>query len=46
MDVLSAHRNARDELKTLLGRWELLFEGTGIPVTNFQCGGVERACTQ
>ena len=28
MDVLSAHRAARDELKALLGRWELLFEGT------------------
>ena len=28
MDVLSAHRTARDELKTLLSRWELLFEGT------------------
>ena len=28
MDVLSAHRNARDELKALLGRWELLFEGS------------------
>jgi ATP-binding cassette, subfamily F, member 3 len=27
MDVLSAHRAARDELKALLGRWELLFEG-------------------
>jgi len=26
MDVLSAHRAARDELKALLGRWELLFE--------------------
>ncbi len=28
MDVLSAHRAARDELKALLGRWELLFEGS------------------
>jgi len=28
MDVLSAHRAARDELKVLLGRWELLFEGS------------------
>jgi hypothetical protein len=28
MEVLSAHRAARDELKALLGRWELLFEGT------------------
>ena len=26
MDVLSAHRAARDELKTLLTRWETLFE--------------------
>ena len=26
MDVLSAHRAARDELKTLLERWEELFE--------------------
>ena len=31
MDVLSAHRAARDELKTLLGRWELLFEGNESP---------------
>ena len=31
MDVLSAHRAARDELKALLARWELLFEGTGSP---------------
>ncbi len=28
MDVLSAHRAARDELKALLARWELLFEAT------------------
>jgi ATP-binding cassette, subfamily F, member 3 len=28
MDILSAHRAARDELKALLGRWELLFEGS------------------
>ena len=27
MDVLSAHRAARDQLKALLARWELLFEG-------------------
>ena len=27
IDVLSAHRAARDELKTLLSRWELLFDG-------------------
>jgi ATP-binding cassette subfamily F protein 3 len=27
-DILSAHRAARDELKALLGRWELLFEGS------------------
>ena len=33
MDVLSAHRAARDELKALLARWELLFEGDGIAVT-------------
>jgi len=26
MDVLSAHRASRDELKTLLTRWEVLFE--------------------
>ena len=26
VDVLSAHRAARDELKALLSRWELLFE--------------------
>jgi len=26
MDVLAAHRAARDELKELLGRWEALFE--------------------
>jgi ATP-binding cassette subfamily F protein 3 len=29
MDVLTAHRAARDELKALLGRWEILFEETG-----------------
>jgi ATP-binding cassette subfamily F protein 3 len=28
MDTLAAHRAARDELKALLGRWELLFEGS------------------
>ncbi|MGH3133388.1 MAG: ribosomal protection-like ABC-F family protein [Gaiellaceae bacterium] len=28
MDVLSAHRAARDELKELLARWEVLFAGT------------------
>jgi ATP-binding cassette subfamily F protein 3 len=27
MDVLAAHRAARDELQQLLGRWEELFEG-------------------
>jgi ATP-binding cassette subfamily F protein 3 len=27
MDVLSAHRAARDELEQLLARWEVLFEG-------------------
>jgi hypothetical protein len=26
MDVLAAHRASRDELKSLLGRWEELFE--------------------
>ena len=29
MDVLTAHRAARDELKELLGRWEVLFEDSG-----------------
>jgi ATP-binding cassette subfamily F protein 3 len=29
MDVLVAHRAARDELKELLGRWEILFGETG-----------------
>jgi ATP-binding cassette subfamily F protein 3 len=28
MDVLTAHRAARDELQTLLGRWEELFEAS------------------
>jgi ATP-binding cassette subfamily F protein 3 len=28
MDVLTAHRAARDELKELLGRWEILFDAT------------------
>jgi ATP-binding cassette subfamily F protein 3 len=28
MDVLAAHRASRDELKRLLGRWEVLFEGS------------------
>ena len=28
MDVLTAHRAARDELQELLGRWEVLFEET------------------
>ena len=27
MDVLAAHRASRDELKQLLGRWELMFDG-------------------
>jgi hypothetical protein len=26
MDVLTAHRAARDELTALLARWEVLFE--------------------
>ena len=26
MDVLSAHRAARDELVALIARWEVLFE--------------------
>jgi ATP-binding cassette subfamily F protein 3 len=29
MDVLTAHRAARDELNELLGRWEVLFDETG-----------------
>jgi ATP-binding cassette subfamily F protein 3 len=29
MDVLTAHRAARDELKELLARWEVLFEESG-----------------
>ena len=29
MDVLAAHRAARDELRELLGRWEILFGETG-----------------
>jgi hypothetical protein len=28
MDTLTAHRAARDELQTLLGRWEELFEAS------------------
>jgi BMFP domain-containing protein YqiC len=28
MDVLTAHRAARDELQELLARWETLFEQT------------------
>jgi hypothetical protein len=28
MDVLTAHRAARDELHELLARWEVLFEQT------------------
>ncbi|MGH3065575.1 MAG: ribosomal protection-like ABC-F family protein [Gaiellaceae bacterium] len=31
MDVLTAHRAARDELQQLLARWELLFEGAERP---------------
>jgi ATP-binding cassette, subfamily F, member 3 len=31
MDVLTAHRAARDELKGLLARWETLFEKTNAP---------------
>jgi hypothetical protein len=27
MDVLTAHRAARDELQELLARWEALFDG-------------------
>ena len=30
MDLLSAHRAARDELRTLLARWEELFEAKGV----------------
>jgi hypothetical protein len=29
MDVLTAHRAARDELQELLARWEVLFEESG-----------------
>jgi hypothetical protein len=29
MDLLAAHRPARDELQTLLSRWEELFESSG-----------------
>ena len=47
MDVLSAHRAARDELKALLDRWELLFEGDRIAGDeSADAGGVDRACTQ
>jgi len=28
MDLLTAHRAARDELQELLARWEVLFEHT------------------
>ena len=31
MDVLSAHRAARDELKALLERWEELFDSAQTP---------------
>ena len=33
MDVLSSHRAARDELKTLLQRWEELFESAQSPAS-------------
>ena len=44
MDVLTAHRAARDELTALLARWEVLFERGPRDVTATTPGGVQRAC--